>query len=110
MVKRRSVAHRGWYFMAMSHRHFAVPATEAPPEPTEDDAEVWPEPDVAKSFAALVASTLSPSAALGALAIALIALTLSIVQRVHPPSRGSDSPVFNNQQVKDAKTACMPLT
>jgi hypothetical protein len=104
MLKELPVAHEGWYCMAMSRRPLAASSTEVSPEPTDPDAEVRPEPDAAESFTALVASKLSRWAALAALAIAVIALTLTIVQWIHPPSRGSASPTFTNQQVKAAKT------
>lgn len=88
----------------MSHRRLVAPPAEASPEPTDLDLEVWPEPDAAESFPARVASMVSRWAALGALAIAVIALTLAIVQWIDPPSHGS-SPAFSSQQVKDAKTS-----
>lgn len=90
--------------MAMSHRRFAASSTEVSPEPTDPDAEAWPEPDAAESFTALVASKLSRWAGLAALAIAVIALALTIVQWIHTPSRASASPIFTNHQVKEAKT------
>lgn len=87
--------------MAMSHRRFAASSAEASTEP---GAEAWPEPDAAESFTAMVMSKLSRWAALGALAIAVIALTLTVALWIHPPSHSSASPTFTNQQVKQART------
>jgi hypothetical protein len=90
--------------MATSHRPPPKSSAEASPEPAELDAELWPEPDAPESFTAVAASMLSRWAVLAALAIAVIALTLSILQWIHPPSRTGAVTTFSNQQVKDAKT------
>jgi len=90
--------------MAMSHRPFGGSSTEVSTDSTDVDAEAWPESDGTVSSAARVASALSRWAALGALVIAVIAVTLTVVQWIHPPTYSTGSPAFSKQQVKQAKT------
>lgn len=90
--------------MAMSHRGFTASSAEVSPEPADIDGEVSSEPDAAKFFAALDGSKLSHWVAPAALAIAVIALTLAIVQWIQPALHNSASLAFTNQHGKEAKT------
>jgi hypothetical protein len=70
----------------------------------DSDAEPWPERDAVESSPIPVASRLSGWITLAALVIAVIALTLAIVDWFHPSSHDSASATFSDQQVRTAKT------
>jgi len=82
----------------MLHRSSAASSAESPLDPlesiAESDAVESPAPDGWK---------LSRWTALAALTIAVLALTLTLVQWFHSASHNSASPVYTDQQVKDAK-------
>lgn len=95
---------RAWYHSAMPHRPSAGSSADQSTDTPDSDAEPFPEPDAVESSPIPAASMLSRWITLAALAIAVIALTLAIVDRFYPPSHDSASATFSDQQVKTAKT------